>query len=257
MSTDSSSGTSSTKSTPVPAEIYLLITLIVENMEKQIKKIPSLTELYADKEAMVKRNDLNIILNAEPKAEWVKVHPMTKQKYLPIERVEYLLTVIFGSWNVEVKEVKLIANSVVVIVRLYVKNPLTGDMEYQDGVGAMPIQIKKDSGGATDFANMNSNAIQLGAPAAESYAIKDAAEKLGKIFGKDINRKDSVDYIDRIHSMTASMNEPDLAQEIIDEIEKCVTEEQLKKVWEKHKGLGKDFANAVTRHRDFIKSTQE
>ena len=89
------------------------------------KKVPTLTELYADKEAMIKRNELNIILNAEPKGEWVKVHPLTKQKYLPIERIEYLLTVIFGSWNIEVREVKLIASSVVVTLRLHVKNPLS------------------------------------------------------------------------------------------------------------------------------------
>lgn len=225
-------------------------------MTKEVRKVPTLTELYANKEAMAKQNELNIILNAEPKPEWVKIHPMTKQRYLPIERIEYLLTVIFGSWNVEVREIKLIANSVVATVRLYVKNPLTGETEYQDGVGAMPIQIKKDSGGAIDFANMNSNAIQLGAPAAESYAIKDAAEKFGKIFGKDINRKNSVDYIDRIYSMTASMNEPNLAAEIVAEIDACTTEEQLKAVWEKHKGLGKEFANAITVQRDFIRDVK-
>lgn len=225
-------------------------------MTKEVRKVPTLTELYANKEAMAKQNELNIILNAEPKPEWVKIHPMTKQRYLPIERIEYLLTVIFGSWNVEVREIKLIANSIVATVRLYVKNPLTGETEYQDGVGAMPIQIKKDSGGAIDFANMNSNAIQLGAPAAESYAIKDAAEKFGKIFGKDINRKNSVDYIDRIYSMTASMNEPNLAAEIVAEIDACTTEEQLKAVWEKHKGLGKEFANAITVQRDFIRDVK-
>ena len=204
-----------------------------------VKKIPSLSDLYADREAMVKQNELNIILNAEPKPEWVKVHPMSKQKYVPIERIEYLLTVIFGSWNVEVKEVKLIANSVVVTIRLHVKNPLTGEDMYQDGIGAMPIQIKKDSGGAIDFQNMNSNAIQLGAPAAESYAIKDAAEKFGKIFGNDVNRKDSVNYIDRIHSMVASMGEANLGEEILEEIERCVDETQLNTVYEKHKGIGK------------------
>lgn len=222
----------------------------------QIVKVPTLSELYADKNAMAKQNGLNIILNAEPKKEWVKIHPMTKQKYLPIERIEYLLTMIFGSWNVEVREVKLIANSVVVTTRLYVKNPITREQEYQDGIGAMPIQIKKDSGGAIDFANMNSNAIQLGAPAAESYAIKDAAEKFGKIFGKDINRKNSVDYIDRIYSITASMNAPALAQEIIEKIDACTTEAQLKAVWEEHKGLGRDFAAAVSKQRDFIRDVQ-
>jgi len=37
-------------------------------------------------------------------------------------------------------------------------------------------------------------------PAAESYAIKDAAEKLGQIFGSNLNRKDTVqtDTIDKI-----------------------------------------------------------
>ena len=34
----------------------------------------------------------------------------------------------------------------------------------------------------------------MAAPAAESYAIKDAVEKLGKLFGKDLNRKDSMGY---------------------------------------------------------------
>jgi recombination DNA repair RAD52 pathway protein len=232
----------------------ILLTNYSENnmATKEIKKVPTLSELYGDKQAMIKQNELNLILNSEPKAEWVKIHPMTKQKYLPIERVEYLLTVIFGSWYVEIKEIKVLANSVVTTVRVYVKNPLTGEMQFQDGVGAMPIQIKKDSGSAIDFANMKSNAIQLGAPASESYAIKDACEKFGKIFGKDINRKDSIDYVDRIHAMVASMNEPNLAQEIINKILNCTTEEQLKEVWEENRGLGKDFAKLVKEQKDFI-----
>ena len=219
--------------------------------------LPALVDLYSDKAAMVKQNELNIILNAEPKADWVRIHPMTKQKYLPIERIEYLLTMIFGSWNVEVREIKLIANSVVATIRLHVKNPLTGEPEYQDGIGAMPIQINKDSKSAIAFEQMKSNAIQLGAPAAESYAVKDAAEKFGKIFGKDINRKNSVDYIDRIYSMVASMGEADLGEKILKEIEDCTTEDELKAVWEKHKGLGKHFANAVIKQRDFIRSVKE
>lgn len=225
--------------------------------ELAIKKIPSLSDLYADKGAMMKQNELNLVLNAEPKPEWVKVHPVGKQKYLPIERVEYLLTVIFGSWNVEIRDTKLIANSVVVTVRLHVKNPLTGEPMFQDGIGAMPIQIDKTSKSAIDFQLMKSNAIQLGAPAAESYAMKDAAEKFGKIFGKDVNRKDSVDYIDRIYSMVASMGESDLGKDVLEEIEKCANEEQLSVVYEKHKGLGKYFDNAVIRHRDFIRSIAE
>jgi hypothetical protein len=217
-------------------------------------KLPTLTELYGNKEAMTKQNELNIILNSPPKKEWVKVHPMGKQNYLPVEIVEYLLTMIYGTWNVEIKKTEILANSVAVTVRLHLKNPITGEAEFQDGVGAVPIQIKKDSGGAIDFPNMNSNAIQLGLPAAESYAVKDAAEKLGKIFGKDINRKNSLNYVDRIHATLASLNETNLAGDILAKIEGCVTEEQLRGVYEEHKGLGRDFDGAVTRQREFIRS---
>lgn len=223
---------------------------------KEIVKhtLPTLSDLYENKESMVKRNQLNLILNAEPKKEWVRVHPMTKQNYLPIDRVEYLLTMIFGSWNVEVKSVQLIANSVAVTVRVHVNNPVTGLAEFQDGVGAVPIQIKKDTGGAIDFANMNTMAIQIGAPAAESYAFKDAAEKFGKIFGKDINRKGSPEYVDRITQMIEDSTDVDLAQEIVEKIDACMNEEQLKKVWEENQGLGRRFGKAITAQRDFIRS---
>jgi hypothetical protein len=168
-------------------------------MDKKIN-LPTIQDLYGDKEMQVEQQSLNKILNAEPKAEWVKVHPFVKNlKYIPIERIEYLLTMIFTKWRVEVKEVKLIANSVVTTVRVYVQNPINGEMDWQDGIGAMPIQVQKGEG-ATNFEKMNSSAIQIGAPASESYAIKDAVEKFGKIFGKDLNRKDIIGYQDAIDS---------------------------------------------------------
>lgn len=34
----------------------------------------------------------------------------------------------------------------------------------------------------------------MSAPSAETYAIKDACEKFGKIFGRDLGRKNSMDY---------------------------------------------------------------
>jgi hypothetical protein len=38
--------------------------------------------------------------------------------------------------------------------------------------------------------------VQKAAPAAETYAVKDAAEKFGKIFGRDVSRKGSMNYTD-------------------------------------------------------------
>lgn len=223
------------------------------------KKMPTLEELYSDSDLINKQNALNIILNANPKKEWVREHPFVRNLlYLPIERVEYLLTMIFTKWRVEIKEVKLIANSVIVTVRLHVQDPISGEWDYEDGIGAMPIQVSKGSG-ATEFDKMNSSAIQIGAPAAESFAIKDAAEKFGRIFGKDLNRKDDISY-DRLYSMIENnsiLNNPTITEEIREEVINTLNEEQLKAVELKYSGLGKDFIKLVVQHKKFIEDSRK
>lgn len=169
-----------------------------------MSKLPSLNDLYDDKALMSRQSELLVLLNANPRKEWIKHHPQitvkddngqyVPLKYLSIQTVEYLLTSIFLKWRVEIKETKLIANSVVVSVRLFVQDPLTMEWDFQDGVGASPIQTDKGAG-AIEFNAMKNGAIQMAAPAAESYAIKDAAEKFGKIFGKDLNRRDNYDIV--------------------------------------------------------------
>ncbi len=161
-------------------------------MEK--KNLPKLKDLYTGSMDVKRENDLNILLNYEPKPKWIKTHPMVSgARYIPIEIVEYLLTSIFIRWHVEIKMVQVIANSVVVTVRLHYQSPIDDGLRFQDGVGASPMQTAKDAG-ATDFSQIKSAAVMMAAPAAESFAIKDAAEKLGKLFGKDLNRKDAFGY---------------------------------------------------------------
>jgi hypothetical protein len=111
------------------------------------------------------------------------------------KKVQYLLTKIYGKWWVEVLNTQVFANSVSVTVRLFVRNPLTGETEHNDGVGAAPIQTDKGKG-AMDWNFAKANGVQIAIPAAKAYAIKDAAEEFGKIFGRDLNRKDSfADYM--------------------------------------------------------------
>lgn len=157
-------------------------------------KVPTLKELTSDTEMTLKQNALAVILNQNPPAQWLAEHPMIRgYKYIPIERVEWLLTRIFQKWWVEIRSTQVVANSVVVTVRLYVINPLTGETDWNDGIGAMPIQTDKGAG-ASDWNAVKSDGVQKAAPSAESYAIKDAAEKFGKIFGKDVSRKQNMDY---------------------------------------------------------------
>ena len=158
------------------------------------RNLPTLQDLRSDIELKADQNALNVLLNAEPPKDWVKEHPMFKKvRYLPIERVEYLLTRIFLKWNVEIKSVQVIANSVVTTIRLYYQDPMSDQMLWQDGIGAAPLQTDKGAG-AVDFNAIKSDAVMKAAPAAESYAIKDAAEKIGKLFGKDLNRADKIMY---------------------------------------------------------------
>ena len=185
--------------------------------------IPSIQDLVNETEQDLNSNALMVILNQPPIQNWLKEHPHAKTKdangntvpakYLPIERVEYLLPRIFGKWWVEVKDTKVIANSVCVTVRLFVKNPVTGETDWNDGIGASPIQT--DSGkGAMDWNFAKASGVQMAAPSAETYAIKDAAEKFGKIFGKDANRQTNIDYTSLLKDRT-QINKEDL-QELYD-----------------------------------------
>lgn len=162
-------------------------------METKPAKLPTLSDLIKENELTAQDRDLMVLLNQEPPKSWIKQHPTTKGSYLPIERVEYLLSRIFTKWWVEVRAVQSIANSVVVTVRLYVVDPITNSEQFQDGVGAAPIQTDKGAG-AMDWNKAKSAGVTMAAPSAETYAIKDAAEKFGRLFGKDLNRKEEIDY---------------------------------------------------------------
>lgn len=184
----------------------------------EIAKRPALPELKellsGDMELRADQNDLNHYLNVKPPDTWVKQHPFASGvKYLPIERVEWLLTKIFFRWYVEVLETKIIANAITVTVRLFYMDRLSdgGGYLHQDGVGAAPLQTDKGAG-AIDFDKIKNDAVMKALPAAESYAIKDAAEKIGRIFGKDLNRKDEIGYdlagqVERINKHDNLFNE--------------------------------------------------
>lgn len=168
----------------------------MSNITKYEKRpLPKIEDLYKDLETSSKQNELNKLLNYDPKPEWIKQNKFANNSnYIPVGVIEYLLTSIFIKWRVEVKQVQVIANSVQVTIRLYVLDPISGEWDWQDGIGASPIQTKQGAA-ATDFSQVNTSAVQMAAPAAESYAFKDAAEKFGKLFGKDINRQnESVNY---------------------------------------------------------------
>ena len=151
-------------------------------------------ELNLSPEKAFKNDAFKQLLNKAPKKEWVKQNKLANNAlYLPIDKTELLLDMIFQKWKVEILDVKLIVNSVVTTIRLHFLDPVTGQWEFHDGIGAKDLQM--DAGAKpTEIDRMKSNAVTLAAPISKSEAIKDATHHLGKLFGRDLNRKDVVEY---------------------------------------------------------------
>lgn len=183
--------------------------------------------LDSDKVAeFAKMDEFLTVVNSNPPTTFIKNHPMaTGVKYLPIDKVELLLTKIFQQWKVEILREGQLLNSIFTTIRLHYKHPITGEWEFQDGTGAAPIQTDKGKS-AADMAAIKNDAIMKALPAAESYAIKDAAEKIGTVFGKDLNRSDTLGF-----TKTYTADEPTTTLEAaVSEIEKATSKEEFKKI---------------------------
>jgi hypothetical protein len=155
-----------------------------------------LAKIVGDDNAVdfAKRDEFLEFLNQDPPKAWLEDHPMAKGvKYLPIGMVELLMTKIFQQWRVEVLREGQLMNSITCTVRLHYRDPLDKSWTYQDGVAAVPAKTSKGSK-ASDMSEILSDAVMTGLPAAKSFAIKDAADNIGKIFGRDINRKGNLTF---------------------------------------------------------------
>jgi hypothetical protein len=134
--------------------------------------ILTLEKLYSEVGYIKDVENLDEILNSEPRKEWLKEHPQVRGfMYLPIERVEFLLTRLYDNIKIEIRSVISAENRAVVTVRVNY-----GDGMFHDGVGSAQISKTQPS--------------EMAFPLAKSLAFKDAIEFNGKIFGKDLNRSD-------------------------------------------------------------------
>lgn len=147
-----------------------------------------------DLQSFIQMDDFLRFINQEPPAALIKKHPLASGvRYIPIDKVELLLSKVFQYWYVEILNSGQLLNAVSVTVRLYYMHPILKEWQHQDGIGAVAIQVDQGKN-ASDLGAIKSNAIMLGLPAAKSYATKDAAENIGKIFGRDLNRKDTMAF---------------------------------------------------------------
>lgn len=157
--------------------------------------LPTTQDLFVDNiEDAFRDEHLNALLNKEPKKEWIKEHPFVKgHRYIPIDKVEFMLRKIFKQVQIQITGQGTAFNGVWVTVRVNYLHPNTGEMSYHDGIGACQLQTKQGSSPA-DLANINNGALSMAFPIAKTLAIKDACDHFGKLFGSDLNRKDTIPY---------------------------------------------------------------
>ena len=161
-----------------------------------MSNLPKIQDLVKDVNEAFKSDQFKLLVNQNPPEAWLQVNKYANNSiYLPIDKVEYLLDKIIQEWKVEILECKQMFNAVMTTVRVHYKNPVSGEWLFHDGVGCSELQTKKDSGNLTpDFANINKGAVEMAAPISKTMAIKDACDHIGRIFGRDLNRKNIVAF---------------------------------------------------------------
>jgi len=160
------------------------------------KELPALSELYdvSNIETVFKKDQFNLLLNQQPEPKWILENKFAgNSKYIPIGVLETLLQRIFKDFRIEVMREGTMFNSVYVAIRLHYLHPISNEWNYHDGVGAAQVQTKSGASPA-DLASINNNAVMMALPMAKSYAIKDACDHFGKLFGRDLNRKETMGF---------------------------------------------------------------
>jgi hypothetical protein len=135
------------------------------------------------------------MLNQEPDKAWLVKSADGKAQTLGISFVENELdTVFFGLWSVENVTYQQIINEVVCTVELVLTHPITGKEIRRAGFAS--TVITQDSGAPlSSFQDTKKkNSLDLAFPKMKSEAIKNAAQSLGKRFGRDLNRRQEAAY---------------------------------------------------------------
>lgn len=157
-------------------------------------------------EAQFVKEFLSLVNNPFP-AKWlkkVKVGGGRQIDYAPIDKIEFLLTRVFGPfWLREIRDEKQVLNSMISRIRLHYKIPGTAIWLYQDGAGGSAIQVDaNEEPGNTNSRKikpseinfLKSTGIQQAYPASVSFALSNAAEKIGELFGRGLNKDDAIKY---------------------------------------------------------------
>jgi hypothetical protein len=142
------------------------------------------------------------LLNQSPAPETIFKTFDKKADDLPVSYVEMKLDeLFFGQWSVKNFKTYVVSNEVVGELELEVLHPVTGMVITRTGAGAIVITAdatpndlsnQQKNAWALNPQNKKPNALDMTYPKLKAECLKNAAKSLGKIFGRDLNRKEKV-----------------------------------------------------------------
>jgi hypothetical protein len=145
---------------------------------------------------MVALQNFQKSLSAKPKKIVTEQIGGQTFQHVPIGVIENnLKKYFFGLYKIEIVNYNMIVNEICVHVRISVFHPILKEWLTYDGLSAVPVQ--QDAGSRVNqfMDTKKKDALHKNLPAAYAFAVKNAAKKIGSIFGADLNRKHEDTYI--------------------------------------------------------------
>ena len=143
-------------------------------------------------------------LNSQPSELSVESTPDKKASTVVISHIEMTLDeLFFGQWKTENFKWAAIANEVQGALELVCIHPVTGFEIRRTGAASIIIMVdrapeniagQERNQWALNPSNKKPNALDMAFPKLKSECLKNAAQSLGKIFGRDLNRKNADKY---------------------------------------------------------------
>lgn len=166
----------------------------------------------ANEEIRLKLQGFLSKLNSAPAPESIDKTADGKANTILISHIETTLDeYFFGLWCTENMRIQIVGNEIVGMMDLKVLHPTAGIWITRQGAASITIMVdavpeslkwaqgdskevadlkaKQRNAWALDMENKKSNALDMGFPKLKAELLKNAANSLGKMFGRDLNRK--------------------------------------------------------------------
>lgn len=161
----------------------------------------------------------NEIYNLEQPKEWIKIKKSvindSQYEYNDIELIEALMDRMFSEWHYEI-----IFNPIIVQDKTGISVTVTIKLYYGTG-----IEESIKTGVATEYIT-SMKMLPLATPKAASMAFKNAARKIGKLFGNSLNRGLDEAILPEVQIEKETPDRAEQRYKIL--IDDCKTKEELK-----------------------------